>query len=267
MVPVLGTVQRHTKTLVTALCATLGLAAAGASAAPINGTGNLASNVIFGTGNTDGDFSGVTINTLDGDIELALRGKLRYDLLGNPQPIYNYDDDQTYTFNPADGVAPPNRSLFNIDWSVNSAAGGPGEALVDYLFVLSFDYDPTAATSFALVDVVAGGVLRDHAIGQNGTPEGAGEVFASLGEFNLGLATNNVAQNSWNAGFGAPPGFDPQTQGQFTAKLEVFDLQQNLIGDTSIDIVFGDVPSGQVPVPATLALLGLGLLTLRRRLR
>jgi hypothetical protein len=45
-----------------------------AFAALVNGTGNVTPNVIFGTGNVNGSFTGATA----GNVELALRAKLRY---------------------------------------------------------------------------------------------------------------------------------------------------------------------------------------------
>lgn len=227
-----------------------------AVAAPVNGTGDLASDVIFGSGNADGSFSGTTVN----DIELALRGKLRYDLGGSPQNTFNYDGASTYTFDPNDGNPPANRSLYSIDWSVNSSATGAGPNLNSYIFALSFDYDPTANATYTLIDLVVTGLLRDHAIGTNATANGGGTTAGDVATYNGLLANNNVAQNSWNAGFGAAAaGFDPQTEGQFSARLEVFDLQENLLASTAIDIIYGDVPLGEVPTPAPLALMGLAL--------
>ena len=56
-----------------------------ASAAPVNGTGLVTPDIIYGSGNANGSFTGVTV---EGDyltqepvdvLELGLRAKLRYD--------------------------------------------------------------------------------------------------------------------------------------------------------------------------------------------
>ncbi|MBL4892122.1 MAG: hypothetical protein JKX91_09925 [Rhizobiaceae bacterium] len=64
-------------------------------AMPVNfgttNSGNVTPDVIFGSGNANGSWTGV--NT--GGIEVALRGKLRYDTNGSPQNIFNYDGDHT----------------------------------------------------------------------------------------------------------------------------------------------------------------------------
>lgn len=285
-----------------ALTAGSALMSLGAAAMPVNGTGDLVSNVIFGTGNANGSFTGVNTSSATGGpdngpqagVELALRGKLRYDnrnapLPGGPAGIYNYDGVKTYTFSPADGIAPGNRSVFNIDWSVNSDPNGASQSNLDsYVFGLFFDYDPSAATSFVLIDSVFPEFLRDHSFGTNSTAQSGGAEAGDVGTYETLRTTNNVAQNSWNAGFGAPSTFDPQTQGIFSAQLSAFSASQfgslesyqdpgsfanafsqaDPLATAEIDIVFGEFSQGEVPVPAPIALLGLGLTALgalRRR--
>lgn len=229
-----------------------------ALSSPVNGTGFLTSEVIFGSGNADGAFSGTTDSALD--IELAMRGKLRYDTNGQPQNTFNYDGVDTYSFSPTEGNAPANRSVWNVDWSVNTnVSGSSGNTLDDYIFALFFDVDPTAMASFQLVDGVVAGNFRDHSIGTNTTANGAGIEAADVAEYNTLLGQNNVAQNSWNLGFGALLGLDPQLQGQFSVVLNAYHASDfgltNALATTRIEIIYGNVP---VPAPTTLPLLGLG---------
>ncbi|MCC5451238.1 PEP-CTERM sorting domain-containing protein [Rheinheimera sp. UJ51] len=246
------------------------LIAVPAHAALINGTGNVTPNVIFGSGNANGSFTGIN----DGFFELALRGKLRYNLAGQPAGIYNYDGNKTYTFQPSDGVAPVDRSLFSFDWSINvDPTGNQGTFLNQFTYLLQIDYDPSANVDFVEFDLInpsADYPLFDHSIGNNTTTSANDlRTTSSVSDYLSYLSTNNVAQNSWNLGFFEPLGFDVQTQGMYTITLSAFDRQNNRSASTSIDIIFGQVPAS-VPEPSALmlmfgGLMGLGAVARRRR--
>jgi len=246
------------------LAVTICMTGSAAFAAPVNGTGNITPDTIFGTGNANGSFTGVNQN----DVELGLRGKLRYDTNGQPSPTYNYDGNKTYTFLPANSNAPANRSAFNFDWSINvDPFGSSGNALSDLTYLMEIDFDPTVGTSFVSGDPI-NVAFADHAIGNNSTPNDGGAEAVDAADYLSLISGNNVAQNSSNLGFFGIPGFDPQTEGMFTINLSALHRGQ-AIASTSIDIVYGNIPA-QVPLPASLPLLlaafgGLGLVARRRR--
>ena len=237
--------------------AVLGISLAGpaAFAAPINGTGNVTPDAIFGGGNANGSFTGVN----QSGVELGLRGKLRYNTSGVPEDTFNYDGDRTYTFTVAESNAPANRSAFNFEWSINvDSTGTTSNSLDDFTYQLRIDYNPTISTDFVTFDPI-NVPFADHSIGTNATGNGDGVEAANATEYATLIANNNVAQNSWNPGFFFifPIGFDPQTQGLYTIELAAL-TNGNEIASTTIDIIYGDVPA-VVPLPATLPMLLLGL--------
>ena len=205
------------------------------NAALINGTGNITPEVIFGSGNLNGSWSGQNIN----GIEVGLRGKLRYNGAGAPENTFNYDGDKTYTFDPTLSVAPANRSIFNFEFAVNVDANNTGGLFLDgFSYLFEFDIDPTAATNFVSFDIIAW--LTDNSLGTNATANGAG--VEDPGNYATLLGSNNVAQNSQNRGFGYTGGLDPQLNGMFTYNLSVLDSMGNTLASSSIDIIVGKVP-------------------------
>lgn len=236
-----------------------------ALAAPVNGNGNVTPNVIFGSGNANGSFTGVSQN----NVELGLRGKLRYDLGGNPQNTFNYDGDRTYTFAPTDSLAPVTRSAFNFEWSINTdASGSGGRKLHDLTYLFEIDLDPTVGTDFSIAFDPINQIFADHAFGTNLTGNGGGLEATGILDYQHLIATNNVAQNSWNMGFFNLMGLDPQTEGMFTFNLTAFDTVGQ-VARTSIDIIYGAVPA-PIPLPASLPLIlaalgGMGFVARRRR--
>lgn len=243
--------------------ATVGmLMSAPALAGPVNGTGLVTPDVIFGSGNANGSFTGVNTN----NVELGLRGKVRYNSAGLPENTFNYDGDRTYSFSPASSNAPANRSAFNFEWSINSDVSGTGSRnLTDLTYLLQVDVDPGAGTSFQSFDPI-NQLFADHALGNNST--GNGDGVSNLLLYSAIVGTYNVAQNSWNLGFSTlfPGIVDPQAEGLYTINLSAA-LNGDTLASTSIDILYGATP---VPVPAALPLLAgglglLGFLGLRRR--
>ena len=254
------------KTIVTAALG-LCMSAAAGHAAYID---NVTPDVIFGSGNANGSFTGVREN----NVELGLRGKLRFNNSGAAENTFNYTGNATYEFEPSDGNPPSHRSLFNFEFSINSDLNGDTDGLrtLDELtYLLSIDHDPSSATNFYSYDVI-NGTVADHAFGFNSTGNGDGVTAGNPADpllYSSYIDTYNVAQQSWNYGFTGDTGFplDPQTQGLYTIGLSAFD-GQTLLASTSIDIRYGEVPP--VPLPATLPLLaaalgGAGFLARRRK--
>lgn len=231
-------------------------------AAPVNGTGLVAPNMIFGGGNLNGGFTGVVQN----NIELGLRGKQRYPAA----EVYNYDGIDTYTFDSTVLTTnPANRSVFNFEWSIN--VEGAGNTIGSYDYLLQVDRDPSAGVNFsnpansvALYDPT---VLKDHSFGVVATAQGAGVEATDLATYVTYLANNTVSQQSWNLGFeGFTSGNDASLPGSYRINLQVFAKgTNNVLAATGINVNVLPLP---VPEPGSLALVGLalvGLAAMRRR--
>lgn len=223
---------------------------------------NVTPDVIYGSGNANGSFTLFQGSNL----EIGLRGKLRYNSAGNPENTFNWDGVNTYTFNPSNSNAPANRSIFNFDWHINTDVDGTsGRMIGDLTYLLFVDTDPGAGTSFAPFNPYDGSNhplgFFDHSFGNNSTGNGAGVEATNVAEWNSYLTAYNVSQQSWNMGFGFLA--NPQTAGTYTIQLQAFDSGNNSLGQSSIDIVV-------TPIPAALPLLAsgmgiLGFISWRRR--
>lgn len=225
-----------------ALSSSLSIAA---QALPVNGTGNVTPDIIFGSGNANGSFTGVT----NGGLELGLRAKLRYNGAGNPENTFNYDGVDTYTFNPGQSLIPPGRSVFNFEWSINTNQDGTGSnALNDFSFFIDVDNDSSAVTNFVTYNPLSGlntgAYLGTNANGNGGTP------FTPSGALGaVDLSTFNVAQNSVNMLFVLIPATGV---GTWDIRLRALDANNKLAGSTQITV-------NAVPIPAALPLLASAL--------
>lgn len=230
---------------------------------------NVTGNVIFGSGNANGGFT----TTRSSGLEIGIRGKLRFDAANNPQNIYNSNGDGSYTFaagNPPTGFSwdagNPTTPIWNFDWSVNTDFdGSSGKSVSDYTYQIGMDADASMGTNFMTFDLITSGgtTLWDHSFGTNSTGANAGSEAGDIPTYDALTAANNIAQNSWNYEFfnssGPLMSFDPNDAGSYEIYIAAFD-GVNEIGRTTITI---DI----VPAPGSLALLGLGGITVTRRRR
>lgn len=219
----------------------LALAAAGAvQAVPdygdIVGVTNDADGVYFGTGNVNGNW---TIDTANG-IEVALRAK-------NRSTLATIDGSSgIYHANPGLAVAPgAPKAAWNYEFSVNTQAGGGGAVLNDFIVELGVDTDPGLGMVFTFLDVL-------NNWPDNAYWNGARTVGANPG------ATDYGVQQSANPLFGDSgfPPFDVGIPGLYNLQLSVYAKGPQgergaLLAQSGIRV--------QIPEPATLLLLGMGL--------
>jgi hypothetical protein len=157
---------------------------------------------------------------------------------------------------------PANRSVFNFEWAINvDQDGSSGKTLDDYSYLFSFDTDPTAGVTYAMIDPFNTPGFFDHSLGTNATGNGGGIESANNAELTTNMASYNVALQSANLGFGYSA--DPDLPGIYDFRMQVLDGTV-LLSSAEITVVVEPVP-----VPATLPLIigGLGLMGFMARRR
>lgn len=202
---------------------------------------DLVNGVFFGTGNSNGGF---TVDTQN-NIEIGLRGKLRFDTDNQPKSIYNSNGDGTFSF---DAIAPPtgfgwapgstSSAIWNVDWSID--VSGTAASLDTFVYLFEIDFDPSAGTNFL--------------------------TFDPINSPNDNDVQNNTAQNSWNMEFFDGPGFPflNTANGIFDVRLSALSANGELLAQSSIQILQGTVPVS-APSTALLFTLALGGIWLRQR--
>lgn len=185
--------------------------------------GNItAPGVVFGTGNPQGNF---TIDTTNG-LELALRAK-------------NYGgaaiDGSSGVYHTAPGLVagrPVNspRALWNYEFTINTG----DLTLSDYTFRLGVDHDASVGVAYSFVNPLT--------------------YFPD----NQPFGSTTVAQNSENLVFAFPGGpFNIFAAGTYNFVLQAFRAGEQTFADS--DVLSSVTAVVQVPEPASLGLLGLGL--------
>lgn len=222
----------------TVLATSLTVGVGMASATP----GHVTPDVIFGSGNANGGFTIVDNPGLG--LELGLRAKLRYDLTGQPQNIFNWDGVNTYRFNPNQGNPPGNQAIWNYEWSINSNFNGEGGNLNNFSYNISIT-GPGISTGILVnpYNPFSAGILgvgaRTSTVGTNDTVNGGGVNFTggctgSLLNLTCGAPPSNfnVAQNSYNIGFFPSPADDPQAEGLYSVTLSALSGGNTVLSNT-----------------------------------
>lgn len=216
---------------------------------------NLSTNIIYGSGNPNGNF---TVDKTAGGLELGLRAKQRNGLVTG--------DNGNGIYNQAAGFSSGTRAKWNFDWSIFT--GSDGTSLGRYTYKLGIDYDAGFGTNFLVFDPINGLDPRtglaffDHSFGKSSTANGAGvEAVAdanALANYASLKSANSLVQQSWNLDFYDNPvnSFDANANGNYTIFLEAYDVTSGLAARTEITVVVG---TGAVPEPGSLALAGLAL--------
>lgn len=202
---------------------------------------NLSTNIIYGSGNPNGNF---TVDNASG-IELGLRAKERFGTFTGSQG--------NGTYNMPTGFSSSTRAYWNFDWSIYTGTAPIGA----YTYRLGMDFDKGIGTNFQTFDPI-NVALADHSFGNAGTASGGGVEAANAAAYAALLGSSTLVQQSWNFDFFDGPGFpfDANDNGTYSIFLEVLGAQGIVLARSDITVVVG---TGAVPEPASLALVGLAL--------
>lgn len=198
---------------------------------------NVTPDVIFGSGNSNGNF---TTHRANG-VEIGLRAKIPF--VGTTNS--NGDGTYSYTLLETDhdsNAATANR--WNFDWTVNTDFDGTsGLKVDDFTYELGMDGNPGLGTTFAMFDPITV-PYADHSFGDNSTANGAGvEALNDVGYSGL-TASSNVVQQSWRYSFFAAllPAYDPAIPGTYAVYLLARDGGGSVVARVDIQVLIGGAP-------------------------
>lgn len=225
---------------------------------------NVTPDVIFGSGNSNGNF---TTDSHNG-VEIGLRAKIPFVGLTNS----NGDGTYIYTLAETDhdsNGATANR--WNFDWTVNTDFDdSTGFNIDEFTYELGLDGDPGLETDFLKFDPIhsndpiGGTNCADHAFGNNLTGNGAGSFVdiddcrsatpavkdAATATYAGFISANNVAQQSWRYAFfpvGALAAYDPDVAGTYAVYLLAKDSNGEVVARSYIQVLIGGaLPAGQL---------------------
>ncbi len=213
--------------------------------APAATADDVTPDVIFGSGNANGNF---TINTESG-VEVGIRGKIPF------TGLTNFNGDGTYSYSLAETDHDSNDGTdnrWNFDWTINvDAEGSSGAKLDEFSYELGLDGDPSFATDFLVFDPITPTddiPFYDHSIGDNMTANGGGTEAEGAATYTTLLSNSNVLQQSWRYAFflsGALENFDPDVPGTYAVYLLVRNSLGDVIARTDIQVLIG----GALPAP------------------
>ncbi len=213
---------------------------------PLEFDQNVTPDTIFGSGNINGAF---TTDRRNG-IETGLRGKLRFNPMGQPENTFNSNGDGSYSFIAGQASGQSSQTpVWSFEWSMNTdfnSALSSNLVLSDLSYEIGLDGDPSQATDFLTFEAIIPSAevpFFDHSIGTNSTPNDGGTEASDAMQYQMLIDNNNVAQNSWRYPFflnGPLQNFDPTVDGVYTIYLQARDAEGTVVNRSQIQILVGD---------------------------
>lgn len=235
--------MKNLKTIAGAATFVAATSLAGGAWAVIEFNDDVTPDVIFGSGNTNGEF---TTDRRNG-IEIGILAKIPF-----VPDLINSNNNGTYSYTLAETALNGVPKRWNFDWTVNTDFNGTsGLFLDDLTYELGMDADPGLGVNFLKFDPITPGVtVPDHAIGDNFTNNGGGIDTYDAPTYLTLLATKNVLQQSWRYSFfPVEPlaGYNPDIPGTYAVYLLARDGNGDVVARSDIQVLIeGASPAGPI---------------------